>query len=116
MATTKTFVGNVLGEPFQVTAVDLTTIAPSETLTVSHNGPSGASPSFVTYETQVEATSGDPVVDVERIVANDDLSNDTSELRVKTIPGGDLTGATVRVFFWFVPVGGRTNGVDTNAP
>lgn len=87
--------------PYTVTAVDLTTIEPGETVDVSHGGPSGVKPEFINWSTSVEATNGSPVVSVEHIRGSDNTTNNTARVRVKTETGGDLTGATVRVLFFF---------------
>lgn len=101
MATTTTGRGELFNWPMLVSRVDLTTINPGESLDVSHGGPSGAPVLFVTHEVYVEATSGDPVVSVEHIGASDSTANDTARIKVKTVAGGDLAGATVRLLFWF---------------
>lgn len=107
MATTATAKGQLNAGDFAfVVAVDLTTIAPGETVDASTAGicPRGTSPDWITWETRVEATSGDPVLCVEHIAASDVTTADseTVRLRVKAESGGDLTGATVRVFCWYL--------------
>lgn len=100
---------------YLINYVDLTTIVPGETVTVTHGGPAYSNPFMVTFETQVSATNGSPVTGIERIVASDSSTNGTVAIKVKTETGGDLTGATVRVFFWFTAQqdGG---GVTLNTP
>jgi hypothetical protein len=88
--------------PFTVMKVKLTTIEPGETVDVSHGGPTGCNVAWLQHEVVVEATSGDPVVSVEHIVASDSLSSDTARVRVKTVSGGDLTGCVVNLLFFFV--------------
>ena len=105
MATTKGAAQVLHNWPYTVTAVNLTTIEPGETLDVSHGGPSGVAPEFIQYSTTVEATSGSPVVDVEHIRGSDSTTNNTARVRVKTTDEGDLTGATVRVLFFFTAAG-----------
>jgi len=101
MATTVGTAREVHNWPYLVTELNLTTIEPSETVDAAHGGPAGVKPEFIQYSTTVEATSGDPVVDVEHIRASDNTTNDTSRIRVKAESGADLTGATVRVLFFF---------------
>ena len=101
MATTKSTPVVLHNAPYIVTAVNLSTIEPGETLDVSHGGPTGVKPEFVLHSVTTEATNGSAVVAVEHIRGSDSTTNDTSRLRVKTEDGGDLTGAVVRVLFFF---------------
>lgn len=101
MATTAGTPQVVHNSPYIVTAVNLSTIEPGETVDVSHGGPSGVKPAFIVASTTVEATNGSPVLSVEHIRGSDSTTNNTSRLRVKTDDGGDLTGAVVRVLFFF---------------
>lgn len=111
MATTKGTAQTLHNWPYTVTAVNLSTIEPGESLDVAHGGPSGVKPEFIQHSVTTEATSGDPVVDVEHIRASDNTTNNTSRLRVKTESGGDLTGAVVRVLFFFTSA--ASGGIGT---
>lgn len=91
-----------LSNGFLVTVVDLSTITPDEPVDASHGGPSGVAPVMVSYEVRTRATNGSPVVAVNHESASDSTSNNTARVRVSSIPGGDLSGAVVRVFFHFV--------------
>jgi len=103
MATVESAQGVLSQWPFLVTAVDLTTIQPNQQVAVEHGGPLGAKVQFVTWETQVAPTSKD-LLEVRHIRASDDTTSgtDTVQLEVGAAGGADLTGATVRVFFWFI--------------
>lgn len=103
MATTETIRRDASrwGDGWLVTAVDLSTILPDEPVDVEHAGPSGASCDYITYDVRTRATTGSPVVQVSHEAANDSTTNNTCRIRVSTLPGGDLTGAVVRVFFHF---------------
>jgi hypothetical protein len=104
MATAATTASELSQWPFLVTFQDLTTIEPDQPMDLSHGGPTGASVTWVTHEVRVAPTSKD-VIDVRHIAASDSTSNDTARIEVSTPDGGDLTGATVRVFYWFIPQG-----------
>jgi hypothetical protein len=101
MATTAGTAREVHNWPYLLTEVNLTTVLPGETLDVSHGGPSGVKPEFVLGTVTVEATSGDSISTVEHIRGSDNTTNNTARLRVKAPAGADLTGATVRVLFFF---------------
>lgn len=101
--------------PFLMSYVDLTTIEPNQPINVSHGGPANARILMVTHETIVAPTSKD-LVEVRHIAASDSTDNSTAKIEVGTTPTGDLTGATVRVWFWFVMQGGVANGVDVSTP
>ena len=101
MATTQSSVGYVdWGDGHVETAVDLSTIDPGASLNVSHGGPSGATVYKVSHEVTTLPTSKD-VVHVAHVAASDSTTNNTARIVVDTTSGGDLTGAVVRVYFYF---------------
>jgi hypothetical protein len=101
MATTQTNKGQILNWPLQVACVELSAILAGEPVDVTHSGPSGASVKWMTYEITEMPTSHD-VLFVVHDKENDSTTNNTARVTVETQPGGDLTGAIVRCYFWFV--------------
>lgn len=87
-----------------VYVVDLTTIQPGAAIDVAHSGPSGAEVFKVDHEVVVRPTSNDPVV-IRHIRASDVAASNTARVVVDTIPGGDLAGATVRLYLYFIAQG-----------
>lgn len=68
---------------------------------VAHGGPSGCKASFVLPIVTTRATSGDPVsVSWER--AGDSTANNTIRVRASVPVGGDITGAVVDLYIFFV--------------
>jgi hypothetical protein len=109
MATVQTAVGEQhLSEHIYV--VDLTTIQPGQSLDIDVSGSntlSGCVCAMVSHNVRVAPTSKDPV-EVRHIAGSDSTSGNTVRVQVDTIPGGDLAGATVRVFLHFIT--GRDRG------
>lgn len=89
-------------EAFQVQEFLLSSLTSHQNEDVAHGGPSGVAPSFMQYEVQTAATTGH-VVALEHIRASDDTSNNTIRLRAKVEDGGDITGAVLRVWVYFLP-------------
>jgi len=102
--------------PYLVRSVQLSTIVPNASLDLTHGGPSGASPMAVGYDVLTEATSGDPVVAIEHYPLLDVPDSGTTRLKIKTVGGGDLTGAVIRVLLYFVDrAAGGTGTANTEA-
>lgn len=98
--------------PRIVTQFDLTGLEPDQTLNLSHGGPTGAAPDEVRWEVVVSPTDGSPVL-VEHLVSGDSTTADTVRLKVRTIPGGSLSGATVRIRVKFLACASNSIGTWT---
>lgn len=103
MATTETIRRDAFrwGDGYLITAVDLSTIDPGQTIDCEHGGPSGVEPERVTYNVRTRGTRGGRVMDVTYEADGNSTSNDTARIRVEAPTGDDLTGCVVRVFFHF---------------
>lgn len=101
MAATQTPRGLKVMWPFHVSVVDVSTLEPGATVNVAHGGPTGAEVLMVTHEVTTRPTSRD-VVEVSHLRASDSTTNDTAAVAIDTTDVGDLTGAVVRLYFWFV--------------
>lgn len=101
MAATQTPRGLKLMHPFHIDVVEISTIDPGVTIDVAHGGPSGAECMMVTHEVTTRATSRD-VIEVSHLRASDSASGDTVAVAIDTTTGGNLAGAVVRLYLWFV--------------
>lgn len=92
---------NVTSFPWAVTTVEVSSAEPGVDLNISHGGPTGVQPSFMIWEL-VERPTDHSVVFVEADRENDNTSNNTSRVAIDTTPTGDLSGAVIRLVFFFV--------------
>jgi len=110
MACTKIAYVMEMTTPFQVSRVRCSALVATLPEDITHGGPASVDPRFVRMEVVTPADSRDPVFMTH--VQDDDLaSGGTARIIFDTIPGGDLTGAVVDVWFHFVEhaTGGLTN-------
>ena len=88
----------ISGVPFLITELSLSTIVAGKSETVSHGGPSGATPLMVLHTVSTRPTDCS-VVDF--AWTGSSTSGNTVSLTLDTVPGGSLTGAVVKVFCLF---------------
>jgi len=86
------------GVPFLITELSLSTIVAGKSESVSHGGPTGATPLMVLHTVSTRATDGS-VVDFAWTATS--TSGDTVSVTLDTVPGGSLTGAVVKVYCLF---------------
>ena len=103
MATVQSSRGCTSSWPYIVVEVDLSTIDPAVDCVVDlhDTAPAGARIEDMTYSIISHPVSLDPI-NVARDPDDDDRTNDTATVNVYTVPGGDLTGAVVRLRFLFI--------------
>lgn len=87
--------------PVLVHSVQVSAIVPDEDLDIAHGGPAGAKVGWMQWELIERPTTKD-VVCVEYDSDNNSLVNDTARVAIGTTAAGDLTGAVVRLLFFFV--------------
>jgi hypothetical protein len=96
--------------PDIITRFDLSTLDSDILINVPHGGNTGTVVEQVWYEVTTRPTDGSPVF-MSHPVSSDSTTNDTVALRFRTIPGGSLDGAVVRVHVKFL--GCASNSVGT---
>jgi len=84
--------------PFVITESSLSTLVAGKSESISHNGPSGATPLMVLCTTTTRPTDGS-VVDFSWTGTS--TSGNTVSVTLDTVPGGSLTGAAVKVYCLF---------------
>lgn len=82
-----------------VQEVKLSVLTSGQTEVVSHGGPSGVKPEKVEHSVIIAPTSGP--VDLIWIEASDDLSSNTSSIKLSVPAAGDITNGVVLVRFYF---------------
>jgi hypothetical protein len=108
MAATVTAVGNGDKEmdPYSVREFDLTNLVSDENIDITHGGPTGFKAVKTEFEWRVPPTALCAATPY-RVAASDTTT--TARVRVVAEGGGDLTGATLRVrFYWY---GGKSGGL-----
>ena len=110
MAATVTAVGIKQSVPMLVSEVQLSALVAAVTENIAHSGPSGVAPDYVSVEVVTPPTSKDAVL-WRHIEGSDSTANNTVAMQFDTVPGGDLTGAVVKMYCTFIPQasGGLTN-------
>ena len=110
MAATVTFVKVKQSVPELVTEIQISGLQALVQVDADHAGPAGVVPDYVDFELVTQPDSKDPVF-MSHLEDEDDDSGDTVALVFDTIPGGDLTGAVVKVYCRFLAQasGGLTN-------
>jgi len=90
-------------------ALDETTGAGGETLSIPTNAQITKTPYKVEMEQTADTTSGDPLYFI-HISASDSTANETIQVKFKTDPAGDLAGATCTVrAYWNEHASGGTS-------
>lgn len=82
----------------------VTTLVPNTPFNVTLLGPSGLSPKQVSHSLHTEATTRDPVF-LKWDESLNDTTNNTITLEPDTVSGGDITGATIRVYIEWTGAG-----------
>lgn len=94
MTVTKSFLVRDVPDPVQECV--LTTLTAGVAQSIPLKGPSGLAPSEVSFILEADATTKDPVF-LRHDPDDDSTSANTISVMPDTIPGGDITGAEVRV-------------------
>jgi hypothetical protein len=82
--------------PFPMQQCSVNTLVPNVAFNITLLGPSGLAPVEVSTVVTTEATTRDPVF-VKHDPSLDSTANNTITLEPDTIPGGDITGAIIKV-------------------
>jgi len=91
-------VKSITNVPYVITESSLSTLVAGKSESISHNGPSGATPMMVLCTTTTRPTDGS-VVDFSWTATS--TSGNTVSVTLDTVAGGSLTGAAVKVYCFF---------------